>query len=93
MIVFIGDTKTDVLTQACEVLKGEAYAFMTFFVLLRRVRPNGQCWPSLKRIAEDTGFDRKTVIRAMDTLVKTGLIARIDGKSLGFNSKVTKIRL
>jgi DNA-binding MarR family transcriptional regulator len=45
-------------------------------VLSYRAGDKGECWPSLERIALDTGLGKSTVCRALDELEQMGLIFR-----------------
>jgi DNA-binding MarR family transcriptional regulator len=45
-------------------------------VLFYRAGEKGECWPSLDRLALDTGYDKSTVCRALDELERIGLIFR-----------------
>lgn len=43
--------------------------------LARRAGEDHTCWPSLKRIEDDTGMDRKTIIQYRQNLIDRGLLA------------------
>jgi DNA-binding transcriptional regulator YhcF (GntR family) len=55
-------------------VQGPAKAVLTAIVW--RLNGKEQCWPSLDRIALDTGLNRATVCRALDHLEDDGLIFR-----------------
>lgn len=44
--------------------------------LVERANDEGECYPSIARIAQDTGTDRKTVIAALGKLASMGLISK-----------------
>lgn len=44
--------------------------------LVMRADERGQCWPSLSRIAADTGLGRRTVMRALNELAAGGWVRR-----------------
>lgn len=65
------------------------------FVLLSmadRAGETHECFPSIKRLCEDTIQDRKTVIRSLKTLCDYGLIADT-GKRKGATNQVIVYRL
>ena len=51
--------------------------FMIFsYLSMRRNAKTGRCYPSLKRIANDLGLDKKTVIKYLKILEEVGLIIK-----------------
>jgi len=44
--------------------------------LVERANNEGECYPSIARIAKDTGTDRKTVMAALNALSEAGLITK-----------------
>lgn len=50
--------------------------YATWIALGLRVGKEGTCFPSLAKIAEDTGYSKRQVQRAVDELVRIGLIGR-----------------
>jgi len=44
-------------------------------VLVTRIGDNGMCWPGVRRIALDTGMNRKTVMRSIKLLDSLGIIS------------------
>lgn len=48
--------------------------------LADRVNEDGECWPSIERVARDTSFGERTVKRAIARLVALGLIERSRGR-------------
>lgn len=49
-------------------------AFVVYTYLADRADENGECWPSVKRIASDTKISEATVRRAVKELRKEKLI-------------------
>ena len=47
-----------------------------YMYLKDRANKDGQCWPSLKTIAKDTSMSKRTVQRAIDDLVKYGVLEK-----------------
>ncbi len=58
----------------CQDRGGCIYA--TWIALGLRVGKNGTCFPSLATLAKDTGYSKRQVQRAVDELVRIGLIER-----------------
>lgn len=52
------------------------YGIAVYGMLCRRANAEKHCWPSLNRMAKDLGISRPTVVSALDTLQKEGLISR-----------------
>ncbi len=49
----------------------------TLYMYLRdRTGKKGECWPAIKTIARDTSMSVSTVKRAMNDLVKHGLVTK-----------------
>lgn len=65
---------------------------MFLMILATRSNKDHECWPSLKSIAEDGGFDIKTVKKCKGILIKKGLIS-LTGKKKGRTGQVDVIRL
>lgn len=51
-------------------------AFLVYLTLLRRTNPDGECWPSIQRIADDLHMDRKSIVYALNTLEVMGWLSR-----------------
>lgn len=49
-------------------------AVAVYLYLVQRANPDGQCWPSERRIALDLSLSRSTVKRAIADLVQSGYI-------------------
>lgn len=49
-------------------------AYAVYIYLDERANKNGECWPSVKRIADDIKMSPATVRRAIKDLRKAGLI-------------------
>ena len=49
-------------------------AVAVYLYLVQRANPDGQCWPSERRIAMDLSLSRSTVKRAIADLVQSGYI-------------------
>lgn len=65
------------------------------FLLLSLARRAGEehtCWPSIKRIVEDTGFDRKTVIETRQSVIDKKLIA-YTGRMVGRSGQIPEMKL
>jgi DNA-binding transcriptional ArsR family regulator len=60
--------------RAIRGLDGTAKSILAY--LADRADPHGVCFPGLGTIALDTGWNRATVVRALDRLEETGLITR-----------------
>lgn len=77
-------------------LKGEAASLLVWVAIAHRARPRGEvllCWPSLKRLKEDTGLSIPTVKRALGVLEAKGMIERSWRPELGFKSKITILKV
>jgi len=48
---------------------------------------NELCWPSLDTISEETGLPRSTVIRAVNSFVKSGAVIRVLGGGRGRSTR------
>jgi DNA-binding transcriptional MocR family regulator len=53
--------------------------------ILDRMNDAGECWPSLSRIAEDAGVDRRTASRAIEALSSSGLLRVQSGSRTSTN--------
>ena len=65
------------------------------FLLLSLARRAGEehtCWPSIKRIVEDTGFDRKTVVDVRQSLIDKKLL-KYTGRMVGRSGQIPEMRL
>lgn len=51
-------------------------AFLVYAMLLRRTNADGECWPSIQRIADDLHMDRKSIVYALHTLETGGWLSR-----------------
>lgn len=51
-------------------------AVSVYMYLMDRRDTNGRCWPAINTIAADLQLSRSTVKRALDDLVKNGLIVK-----------------
>lgn len=49
-------------------------AITLYLYLVQRANPDGQCWPSERRIAMDLSLSKSTVKRAIADLVQNGYI-------------------
>ncbi|MFI3255713.1 helix-turn-helix domain-containing protein [Chakrabartyella piscis] len=47
-----------------------------YMYLKDRANKDGQCWPALKTIARDTSMSKRTVQRAIDDLLASGLLTK-----------------
>ena len=47
-----------------------------YMYLKDRADSEGRCWPAIKTIALELGLSRSTVKRALDDLVRTGLLRK-----------------
>ena len=54
-------------------LKNKVFVGVTIF-LVNRANTDGQCWPSVRRIAKDLSLSPSTVKRAIDDLTLHGYI-------------------
>lgn len=55
---------------------GGAATALVLLKIANRADENGVCWPSLDRLASDTGLGRRTVERAVAELVASGLVRK-----------------
>jgi hypothetical protein len=55
-------------------LSGQAK--LVYTLMASRLNEQGECWPSLPTLAEESGWSRPTVIKAIDELVGAGLVER-----------------
>lgn len=65
------------------------------FLLLSLARRAGEehtCWPSIKRMVEDTGFDRKTIVDARQSLIDKKLII-YTGRMVGRSNQIPEMKL
>lgn len=62
----------------CHYVSG--YARAVYINLCRRADSEGHSYPGYTRIAEDVGFSRRTVIRAVEELVEAGLLIKTTRK-------------
>ncbi len=51
-------------------------AKIVYINLKDRANPDGKCFPSLRKIAEDTSLSKRTVQRAIDDLIAYGLLTK-----------------
>lgn len=51
-------------------------AVSVYCYLANRADDNGECYPSVRRIAEDLSIDKSTVFRALNELEENGLLER-----------------
>ena len=47
-----------------------------YMYLKDRADLDGRCWPAIKTIAADLGLSRSTVKRALDDLIRVGLLEK-----------------
>ena len=66
------------LFAACEAKTGDALAKLVLISLANRADNNGECYPSLERIADDCETTKMTVTRKLRVLEGLGLIKRIN---------------
>lgn len=66
------------LFAACEAKTGDALAKLVLISLANRADNNGECYPSLERIADDCETTKMTVTRKLRVLEKLGLIKRLN---------------
>lgn len=65
------------------------------FLLLSLARRAGEehtCWPSIKRMVEDTGFNRKTVIEVRQSLIDKKLL-KYTGRMVGRSGQIPEMKL
>lgn len=60
--------------------------------LANRASINGICWPSIRKLEEDTGINRKTIIKHRKALVEKGLIT-FTGETKGHTGRVKVMQL
>jgi DNA-binding Lrp family transcriptional regulator len=56
---------------------GDALAKLVLIALANRANDDGECWPSLERIAQECETSTRTVIRKIEKLEKLGHIKRV----------------
>ena len=61
-------------------------------MLANYANSDGECYPSIERISEDTAMDRKTVMRCFANLIELGLIVDT-GKRVGSRGNTKVVRL
>ena len=66
------------LFAACEAKTGDALAKLVLISLANRADNNGECYPSLERIADDCETTKMTVTRKLTVLEGLGLIRRVN---------------
>lgn len=66
------------LFAACEAKTGDALAKLVLISLANRADNNGECYPSLERIADDCETTKMTVTRKLRVLEGLGLIKRVN---------------
>lgn len=54
----------------------EHRARSVYMYLKDRADSDGRCWPAIKTIATDLGLSRSTVKRALDDLIRVGLLEK-----------------
>lgn len=54
----------------------EHRARSVYMYLKDRADSDGRCWPAIKTIAADLGLSRSTVKRALDDLIRVGLLEK-----------------
>ncbi|WP_071429111.1 MULTISPECIES: helix-turn-helix domain-containing protein [Eubacteriales] len=54
----------------------EHRARTVYMYLKDRADLDGRCWPAIKTIAADLGLSRSTVKRALDDLIRVGLLEK-----------------
>ena len=64
---------------------GGAGDLAVFIAIADRINAEGIAWPSLNRIASDTGLDRSTVVRATRRLTVAGYLLRRSGDRTSSN--------
>lgn len=65
-----------------------------FFLLslARRAGEDHTCWPSIKRMVEDTGFDRKTIVDLRQALIDKKLV-KYTGRMVGRSHQIPEMQL
>ena len=66
------------LFAACEAKTGDALAKLVLIALANRADNNGECYPSLERIAQDCETTKMTVTRKLKVLEGLGLLKKIN---------------
>ena len=61
-------------------------------MLANYANADGECYPSVERISEDTAMDRKTVMKCLSNLIELGLVVDT-GKRVGSRGNTKVIRL
>lgn len=77
-----------------KIAKGVITASEKLFLLscARRANEDHECWPSIKRMTEDTGFDRKTIISVRQILIEKNLL-RYTGEMKGRSEQIPVMQL
>lgn len=77
-----------------ELKKSQANPREKFFLLslARRAGEDHTCWPSIARMVEDTGFDRKTLIDVRQALIGRSMIS-YTGRMVGRSGQIPEMRL
>ena len=60
-----------------EVVRLGAGLVQAYCALAAYADEHGRCWPTIRRLAEDTGVDTSTVSRRLAELVERGLVVRL----------------
>lgn len=93
MIVYVKNQKTDILERVLKANLNSPATVVLFVALALRVGAHGTCWPSLSKLAEDSGLSHNTVNKALKALSSQGFITRVPGKNHGYKSTITRINL
>ena len=77
-----------------ELKKSQVNSREKFFLLMlaRRAGEDHTCWPSIARMLEDTGFDRKTLIDLRQDLINRKLIS-YTGRMVGRSKQIPEMML
>jgi len=77
-----------------ELTKASVNSREKFFLLslARRAGEEHTCWPSIKRMVEDTGFDRKTVVDVRQSVIDKKLI-NYTGRMVGRSGQIPEMKL
>jgi hypothetical protein len=77
-----------------ELTKNEISSSEKFLLLslARRAGEEHTCWPSIRRIVEDTGFNRKTVIDLRQSLIDKKLLT-YTGRMVGRSGQIPEMKL